>query len=45
MFVSNAAGATPNIVVILTDDQEDTGSMGYYAENSFSACRALIHPH
>jgi hypothetical protein len=26
---ANAASTKPNIVVILTDDQEDTGSMAY----------------
>ena len=28
-LISSAAGASPNFVVILTDDQEDTGSMAY----------------
>ena len=29
VLISSAACASPNIVVILTDDQDDTGSMAY----------------
>lgn len=29
LLASNAAGASPNVIVILTDDQDDMGSMAY----------------
>jgi hypothetical protein len=40
IFVSGAATAKPNVVVVLTDDQDDTGSMAYMPQKRFSPSTA-----